>query len=119
MEAMEEWMDETERILNDIVNKKSSRRLSDIFTKEFLDIIQSQKTEYETKKILQNPKEPNSAKKHVTFAKIITSEVSNKTLTNHLLTIETKQTEKRDRILNLLIYIFCFSLFFLCNFTFL
>ena len=112
-------MDDTEKILNDIVNKESSRRLSDIFTKEFLDIIQSQKTEYETKMILQNPKEPHSGKKHITVAKIITSEVNNKTLTNHLLTIERKQKEKRDKIINLLIYIFCFLLFFLCNFTFL
>merc|ERR1719153_593031 len=100
MEALEDWIDETERKLYNNASKDNSRRLSYIFTEEFVDLVQKQKADYEVKgfmkKRVQDAMDLTPAKKPFTTAKFGTLREKNNTLMNLLLTLETKQKMKKE-----------------------
>ena len=100
MEALEDWIDETERKLYNTASKDNSRRLSYIFTEEFVDLVQKQKAEYEVKgfmkKRVQDAMESTPARRPFTTAKFGTLREKNNTLMNLLWTLETKQKMKKE-----------------------
>ena len=99
MEALEDWIDETQKELYNTASKESSRRSSIIFNEELVDLVKKQKTDYEAKgfkkKRVQDAMESALAKKPFTGAKFGTLREKNNTLMNLLLTLETKQKEKQ------------------------
>merc|ERR1711872_48442 len=100
MEALELWIDETEKELYDKASKEGRRRSSVILSDEFIELVERLKIDYEDKGFMrrrvQEAMEYALARKPFTSAKFGTLREKNNTLMNFLLTLETKQREKKE-----------------------
>ena len=95
MKAVEEWLDETEKELYQVMSEEKSGSSSAIFTEEFLEFVQRKRTEYEAagfmREVVQDAMDSTPARKPFSSAKIGTVREKNNTLLNLLLTLETQQ----------------------------
>ena len=100
MEALELWIDGTEKDLYENASKEGRRRSSVILSDEFTELVQKHKDDYEArgfmKRRVQEAMDIALAVKPFTSAKFGTLREKNNTLMNFLLMLEAKQREKKE-----------------------
>ena len=99
MEAVEKWLDKTEKELYQVMREEKSGISSTVFTEKFLSFVQRKRTDYEAagfmKTIVQDAMDSTPAKNPFSSAKIGTIREKNNTLLNLLLTLETQQMMRK------------------------